>query len=130
LINGRAKGLAFERDIIRLLKDELGEVASHLKRELDQYREADCGDIRFDPWIIECKRYSGKGMHGFPSDAWWNQACRAAGQNIPVLVYKFDRQPIRVMVPLDILTGGEIQNLDRKAIISFEDFVMQIRENL
>ena len=130
MINGRTKGLAFEREVIRLLKDELGDVASGLSRELDQYREADCGDIRFEPWVIECKRYSGKGMQGFPAPAWWSQACRAAGQNIPVLVYKFDRQPIRVMLPLETIMDQDISNLDSTAIISFEDFAMLIREGL
>jgi hypothetical protein len=41
MVNGRAKGAAAEREIAKLLFDELGMT---FKRDLEQYRAADHGD--------------------------------------------------------------------------------------
>ena len=38
MINGRAKGHAFERELIKKFQDEFGECADHLKRNLDLIR--------------------------------------------------------------------------------------------
>ena len=48
MINGRAKGHAFERELIKKFQDEFGECADHLKRNLDQYQVAGKADIEFN----------------------------------------------------------------------------------
>ena len=57
--NGRNKGATFERDIAKMLDDELG---ISFKRNLDQYRESGLGDlIPSDPefpFTLELKRYA------------------------------------------------------------------------
>lgn len=99
MTNSRNKGAAFEREIATALELELG---IKFKRDLDQYRQADRGDLIADdpafPFLIECKRYAG----GSFKPAWWAQAYKAAlttGQR-PAVIYRFDRQPIRVRVQL------------------------------
>mgnify|MGYP003143446120 CR=1 FL=1 len=50
MVNGRQKGAAAEREIAKLLFDELGMT---FKRDLEQYRAADHGDLICDeqfPW--------------------------------------------------------------------------------
>ena len=47
MINGRAKGHAFERELIKMFQDEFGDCANHLKRNLDQYQTAGKADIEF-----------------------------------------------------------------------------------
>ena len=57
MVNGRQKGAAAEREIAKLLFDELG---LSFKRDLEQYRAADHGDLICDepfPFCIEVKRY-------------------------------------------------------------------------
>lgn len=95
----RDKGARFERQIANLLQDELG---IKFDRNLEQCRKDDQGDLVADcenfPFLIEAKCRA----HGSFSQTWWRQAYKAAcatGQN-PAVVYRFDRQPIRVRVQL------------------------------
>ena len=103
MTNSRIKGSTFERDIARELELYTG---VSFKRDLEQVRAADHGDlIPSDPawpFTIECKRYE-KGNACLP--AWKEQACKAAEAQgrIPAVVFKFDRLPIRVAVPMAAL---------------------------
>jgi len=97
-INSRNKGSSFERAVASELHLLLG---INFKRDLDQYRQRDRGDLIADdeafPFVIECKRYaSGNGC----KPAWWAQASKAAleAQKFPAVVFRYDRQPIRVAV--------------------------------
>ena len=103
MVNGRNKGAAFEREIGGLLHDELG---IKFKRDLEQYRAADHGDLLADdpafPFVIECKRYaSGTGC----KPAWWNQAQAAANAvgKLPAVIYTYDRRDIRCVVEFTAL---------------------------
>ena len=42
MVNGRNKGAQFERQVAKMLHDELG---VSFKRDLEQYRAADHGDL-------------------------------------------------------------------------------------
>jgi len=103
MTNSRNKGSTFERDIARELELLTG---VSFKRDIEQYRAADHGDlIPSDaawPFVIECKRYA-KGNACLP--AWKEQAAKAAEAEgrIPAVVFKFDRLPIRVAVPMAAL---------------------------
>jgi len=107
MANGRQKGAAFERLICKMLHDELGDY--NWRRDLEQYRAGEHGDIICDepswPWMIECKRYASGGV----SAAWWQQATTAAraADKYAALVYKFDRQPIKVRIHLAVLMQDE-----------------------
>lgn len=100
--NGRNKGATFERDIAKMLQDELGIT---FKRNLEQYRESGLGDlIPSDPafpFTLELKRYADGPIGG--QKAWWEQTCVAAKREgkSPALIYRYDRQPIRCVVPMD-----------------------------
>ena len=102
-INGRNKGAAFEREIAKelLLLTGVG-----FKRDLEQYRAADHGDLIPDdpawPFTLELKRYA-SGKSCLP--AWQDQASKAAqaAGRIPVVIYKFNHAPIRCALPLSAL---------------------------
>jgi hypothetical protein len=99
-INSRTKGAAFERDIAKRLNiffEENG-IDFKAKRNLEQYQEKDLGDLDIPNHIIECKRYASGNWY---KDEWWLQVCDSCGEdNIPVLIWKYNHQPIRVCVPL------------------------------
>lgn len=132
---GRMKGAAFEREVAALLLDELG-IA--FKREIEQYRQSDLGDLRpveCDNWpfVIECKRYaSGKQA----KDAWWEQACTAAraADLLPCLIYKYDRSPIKCVVPIaafaEMCEGTGTYDWKWKAELDFNVFCFIAREML
>lgn len=98
MVNGRNKGSAFERQVSKLLEAELG-IA--FKRDLEQYRASDHGDLLADdpdfPFTIECKRYA-QGTGCRPN--WWAQACNAAEAvgKLPCVIYKYDRRDIRCVI--------------------------------
>lgn len=100
MVNGRQKGAAAEREIAKLLFDELGMT---FKRDLEQYRAADHGDLICDepfPFVIEVKRYKAGCA---PQPAWWDQVCAAAKSAglLPLLVYKYNHQQWKWRMPAE-----------------------------
>lgn len=126
LTNGRAKGAQFERTIAKMVDESLG---YRVKRDLEQYRQGDRGDLVGLPgWTIECKRYASGTGH---REDWWAQVTKAADSAMsePVLIYKYDRQPIRCVVYLSAI-NGDYWGKDAVATIDFETWCMVVRENL
>ena len=96
MTDSRVKGHKFENDVCKLIGLEF---SISVRRNLEQTREGG-GDIMLNPFLIECKRYAQQGSNWFKDD-WWEQVKRASqNEFIPILVYKYDRQPIRVVLPL------------------------------
>jgi Holliday junction resolvase len=128
MVNGRQKGANFEREICREIKDQLGDSVDP-KRDLEQYRSADHGDILgIQGWCIECKRYSSNAGSSY-KQAWLDQVFRAseATKQEPVLIYKYDRQPIKCVVRLSAI-NPDFQGKDDVAEVSFETWCMIVRE--
>jgi hypothetical protein len=126
MINGRAKGHAFERELIKKFHDEFGSCADHLKRNLDQYQVAGKADIEFNNLMIEAKRYASGHWH---RDDWWDQTLTSAGDSyIPVLIYKYDRQPIRFVFRLSDIMSDKSQS--GTATVSYDIGIMLMRELL
>ena len=115
MVNSRVKGAQYESEIKKALFDNLGIV---FKRELNQYREADHGDLICDeenfPFVIDCKRR----MSGSFSQSWMDQAQRAADRvgKHPCVIYRFDRQPsiavIRINAFARAVGGSWDENTD------------------
>jgi len=130
MVNGRNKGAAFERQVAKMLHDELG---VNFKRDLEQYRAADHGDLIPDdeafPFTLELKRYS-SGVGCKPQ--WWDQvkrACATTGK-LPCVIYKYDRQDIRCVVPFTALYAafGSEHRCDYQAEMTFDAFCYLVRE--
>jgi len=109
MVNGRNKGAAYERKMAQDLFLQLG---IGFKRDLEQYRTGGYADLIPDdpafPYTLELKRYRDGPIGGAP--AWWKQVEVAAEREgkWPCLIYKYDRKPDRVVIPLaSILDGGE-----------------------
>lgn len=124
----RNKGAAFEREVARLIHDWLG---IEVRRNLSQYQERGLGDlVGWDGVVIECKR------HAFATraliDAWWRQTVAEARKALarPVLVYKADRQPVRVVVALGDLSPSSDGTADgiRPVEMDMETFAAVARE--
>ena len=82
----RNKGANAEREVLRLLGDELG-VA--LMRNLTQTRGGGADCLEVAGWAIEVKR-----CEQLSRPAWWRQACRQAEQASarPMLLYRRSRE--------------------------------------
>ena len=82
----RRKGAAAEREVLKLLGDELGQV---LQRNLTQTREGGADCLCVQGFAIEIKR-----QEKLSRPAWWRQACeqaqRAGGE--PLLLYRRNRE--------------------------------------
>jgi len=82
----RRKGAQAEREVLRLLGEELGQ---QLQRNLSQTREggADCICVR--GYAIEVKR-----QESLSRPAWWRQACEQAARLgvEPLLLYRRSRE--------------------------------------
>lgn len=91
----RRKGAQAERELFRLLSDELGRAVS---RNLTQTRGggADCIDL--PGWAIECKR-----AEALKLSTWWQQAQQQADRTSarPVLFYRRSRHPWRAIFDLN-----------------------------
>lgn len=129
MVNGRNKGAAFEREVAKMLLDDLG---MKFKRDIEQYREADHGDLICEdpdfPFTLELKRYKEGSLH---KPAWWQQCVTAAKaqRKIPALVYKYDRQPIRCVVHISAVMGDLTDPYgDDTVTMSWDTFMYFIRE--
>ena len=127
MVNGRNKGASFEREVANMLRDELG---IGFKRDLEQYRDGAHADLIPDdpafPFTLELKRYKDGPIGGAP--AWWEQVKVAAEreQKMPCLIYKYDRKPIRCVMPLSaVMDAGEGQ-----IETDFETFCFIAREKM
>lgn len=136
MVNGRAKGASFERSLCKEIQkeifDELG-IEVELRRNLEQYRLAEQGDIdgmEAFGWTVEAKRYA-KNEGGNFKPEWWRQVTTAANANgtKPVLIYKYDRQPIKCVVLLSSINADYAEK-DNVATISFSTWCMIVREGL
>ena len=100
MANSRQKGAAAEREIAKLLFDELGMT---FKRDLEQYRAGEHRDLICEepfPFVIEVKRYK---TGCAPQPAWWDQVCAAAKSAglLPLLVYKYNHQQWKWRMPAE-----------------------------
>lgn len=130
-VDPRAKGARFELSVANDLHGLLG---IRFVRNLEQVRAENQGDLNPDdpafPMLIECKHYA-KGTGCKP--AWIAQAVRAADKagKIPCVVYKFDRRPARVHVPVQAIaeaTGAAWIDCDHWADITLEGLAYVARE--
>ncbi len=130
--NSRTKGATFERAVALELELNLG---VRFKRNLEQSRAQEHYDLITDdprwPYACECKRYAaGNGCHS----AWKLQALKAAAKagKIPVVVYKYDRQDLRVAMPIKAIIGAYRDEGDAGlwAETSMEGFCLIAREQM
>lgn len=110
-----------------MFHDEFGDCANHLKRNLDQYQTAGKADIEFHNLMIEAKRYASG--HWYKPE-WWEQAKTSAGDtHIPVLIYKYDRQPIKMVFPLWIMRDYSMK-LAETITVDWQTGILLMRESL
>ncbi len=122
MVNSRNKGAAFERSIVKLINDfcEKRGLDETVKRNLDQYQNKGMADIYWRNFAIECKCYAGKGST-FAQEKWWAQACESAGEDlIPVLIYKYNRNKARYVLPAALLLK-EVPLNNQSVIVGYVD---------
>jgi hypothetical protein len=112
MVNSRNKGARFERQICQLINKHLISAKDEpAKRNLDQTREGGC-DIIFKKFAIECKFYK-QGKNNWAQEQWWDQACKSAGDKyVPVLIYKYNLKPIRIVLPVHVIDPKQPINND------------------
>ena len=95
----RTKGATFERAIVKEINNffESEGIAYSCKRNLDQYQIANLSDIDIPFHAVECKHYK-EGWAYKPE--WLKQTIEAAGKKIPVLIFRYNRKPIQVCIPM------------------------------
>ena len=125
-INSRAKGASAEREVVHILRDELG---IDTQRNLDQWRSGGHDITGLPGWAIEVKRAKAPLIH-----QWWKQAKDQADRvgSTPALWYRLDRKPWRVIVPLYAINRSLTlhDGWEWTAEISPEAFCMIVRESM
>jgi hypothetical protein len=103
-MSSRAKGAAFEREIVNALRDYLG---VDCRRNLEQTRSGG-EDIILKPYSIECKRRANMALY-----EWWDQAVTSAKRSNlrPVMVLRADRK-------------------DALVVMDFQEFCRLVREEI
>ena len=125
MTNSRNKGASFEREVANLLTNDLG-LKKNIRRILEQTREKHLPDLMSGRWYLECKRY---GSGAEPLEAWWQQVLDATKEKgIPALVYKFDRRPIKVRVPIGAINPDLHIDSPFNADLLWDDFIFLLKE--
>ena len=85
--SSRNKGAAGEREVLKLLGEELGVI---LQRNLQQTRSGGADCIELKGFALEVKR-----QESLSRPAWWRQACKQAEDlgKEPMLLYRRSREP-------------------------------------
>ena len=119
MVNSRDKGTRGEYAVIKLIEELLG---IKLKRDVEQYRQADRGDLILAedadwPFCVEVKTYSSSSLSVTHRPAWWQQVEKASAAHglIPVLFYKYDRYEWRVVLKANTVSfalGGTLDHDD------------------
>jgi len=121
--SNRRKGQAGERELLNMLGELIGQ---DLARNLVQNRGGG-SDNEQTPYALEIKRQQQAKPH-----EWWQQAVEQADEadKIPALAYRANRQPWRVIVPLQGIAPSHADGYDWQwtAAISVPAFAEQIRE--
>lgn len=129
MVNSRNKGASFEREVVKNLNEFFSQnnLDVTCKRNLDQYQQSGECDIPIPFHAVECKHYK---EGNWLKSEWWRQVCDSAKDNeIPVLVFKFNRIPTRVCIPLHAInTDWEVDN-QKIAVIPFEDWLDVLKLN-
>lgn len=88
----RDKGARAEREILKLLADELGVM---LTRNLQQTREGGADCIQLKGFAVEVKR-----QERMSRPKWWMQACEQAHRvgAEPILFYRRNREPWHALI--------------------------------
>jgi hypothetical protein len=128
MIDSRAKGIAYENEIKMRINEQLyiHNYPYKLERNLEQVRSGGSDLIGLDGFAIECKRYNNGSVY---RESWWEQTCKNAKENeIPVLIYRFDRQPSYAVVPIDWFFSAQFETpkcelREHTAIMKFESFL-------
>ena len=128
MADSRNKGAAFERDIVKRINAFADDHALGFtcKRNLDQYQSANLCDIKIPGYAIECKAYKSGWWY---ASAWWDQVCEACGDDIPVLIYKFNNKPILVCVPLHSINAKIAKNNARTVVLTLEDWFFLLKSS-
>ena len=125
MTNSRNKVASLEREVANLLTNDLN-LTNSIRRILEQTREKHLPDLILGRWYLECKRY---GSGAEPLDAWWKQVLEATkNKGIPALVYKFDRRPIKVRVPLGAINPSLHLDSPFTADLLWDDFIFLLKE--
>ncbi|MEM5316092.1 hypothetical protein [Paraburkholderia sp. JHI869] len=97
----RRKGGDGERELARLLADELG---ADVRRRCRQH-PGDSDVLGVDGWAVECKRVRAASRGDLV--AWWRQAVAQAQVTgeLPALFVRCDRSPWRCVWPLAVAFG-------------------------
>jgi|TARA_R100000084_G_scaffold103103_2_gene59001 hypothetical protein len=130
-INSRNKGASFEREVAKLINQYFDEIGYDykVKRNLEQYQEKDLGDLNVPNHTIECKRYASGNWY---KEQWWQQVCDACGDTVPVLIWKYNHQPMRVCVPLWAIDWScDVKDNSVTLVMTFEHWLTYgLRYNL
>lgn len=116
----RRKGGDGERELVRLLREHLGDgVCRNLQQSAVGGHDL-LGVGRFALEVKRCEKLS--------LNAWWEQAWRQAidAGCLPALAYRQSRQPWRFVVPLSILLGNGYVGWPT-ATVCIDGFAMIVR---
>ena len=129
MADSRTKGATFERDVVKRINAFAAEnsLGFSCKRNLNQYQSKDLCDIEIPGHAVECKAYK-SGWWFAP--AWWDQVCASCGDKTPILIYKFNNKPIRVVVPLYAINQGLPRDNARTAVVSLAEWFAILSETL
>jgi len=121
-INSRNKGASFEREVAKLINEYFDEIGYDykVKRNLEQYQEKDLGDLNIPNHTLECKRYASGNWY---KEEWWKQVCDSCGDTIPVLIWKYNHQDIRVCVPLWSMSSEWGKDNSITVVVTFDNWL-------
>jgi len=124
----RTKGASFERAIVKRLNEffEAEGMPHSCKRNLEQYQTANLSDIDIPFHSVECKHYKEGWAY---KKEWLEQTIEAAEDKIPVLIFRYNRKPIQVCLPMYAVNPQWEVDPYFNCVISLEQWIEVLKRN-
>lgn len=128
MVDSRQKGASYERSIVKALNAFAEENALEFtcRRNLNQYQQSGQCDIPIPFHAIECKHYQSGNWF---KPAWWKQVCESAEEKIPALIFKFNRVPTRVCIPLHAINTHWEKDNQKIAVLPLDEWLHVLKTN-
>ena len=135
-VNSKKKGAHGERELAAILHKELG---VELKRNLEQARGGgyDLVANGYHPSALALRKFALEVKRREKTTpallaSWWTQTVKQAreSEKIPALAYRSNREPWRIMIPLDIIIQKEpiALAINQSATLYIDGFCILIRQ--
>ena len=122
--NANRKGASGEREFAAILADGFPD-RTFMRNTYEQRWRGGSDVVGLAGFSIEVKRYASGDWYQV---GWWRQVCEEAAKTdtVPVLAFRYDRKPWRVVLPAEWVMNEPLHNPIEQALVMDVEMFMEL----